>query len=105
MENITITNKQTTDATPLVIIIKSLLPSSASAGLIVLLGRDASGNVRRWLFFRTVKRVGTGSAVLVGTAPTVIGESDAGTSGWVATLGVSGTGLIVTVTGVAGVTI
>lgn len=81
------------------------VPADSTAGLdLFLFARATDGTSSFWTITAAVKRVGSGTAAVVGTS-TLIKTADAGASGWAIVIGAVNNSINLTVAGQAAVTI
>ena len=102
-ENFSAAPIQTTDATPVVVVLRKLHPGEVFAGLFITVAKTAAGAVSVFRNFRTAQRIGSAGATLVGGALVGLPENTGVT--WTCAIGVSGNAIIATLTGAAGTTI
>ena len=96
---------RTTDATPTEIFRRTLAANTGYTSVLALVGVDAGNGALRLIRASVVaKRLGAG-ALLVGTPVVIANHQDVAAAAWTITAAVSGSDVVVTVTGAAGRTI
>ena len=95
----------TSDATPTTVFLFNVGSNSVGTADLYLAAIAEDGTSWGAQVSRVFKKVANADAVLVGAQVTILNQRDLGAATWAATLGVSGSDLVITATGQAGVTI